>query len=60
MSEGFISNALVSEALDCAWRGNVDINALLTQAQIDAPSGGQVSPEAFGRLWLGIANAMND
>jgi AraC-like DNA-binding protein len=60
MSEGFISNAFVSEALDCARRGNVDINALLTQAQIDAPSGGQVSPEAFGRLWLGIANAMND
>ena len=60
MSEVFISNAFVSEALDCARRGEVDIPSLLQRAQIDAPSGGEVSPEAFGRLWLGIAEAMND
>ena len=29
MSSTFISNAFVSEALDCARRGNVDISALL-------------------------------
>ncbi len=60
MSEMFISNAFVSEALDCARRGNVDIAALLQRAQIEKPSGGQVTSEAFGRLWLGIAEAMND
>ncbi len=56
----FISNAFVSEALECARRGGVDVTALLREAQIDAPGGGQVSPDAFGRLWLGIAQAMND
>lgn len=60
MREGFISNAFVSEALDCARRGGVDVSALLQDARIAAPGGGQVSPEAFGRLWLGIAQAMND
>jgi len=60
MSSTFISNAFVSEALDCARRGNVDISALLQKAQIQSPSGGEISPEAFGRLWLGIAEAMND
>lgn len=60
MPEPYISNAFVSEALDCARRGGVDITALLERAQIDAPGGGQVSAEAFGKLWLGIAEAMND
>lgn len=60
MREQFISNAFVSEALECARRGGVDISVLLSAAKIDAPGGGQVSPEAFGRLWLGIAAAMND
>lgn len=60
MSETFISNAFVSEALDCARRGGVDISRLLETAQIDAPGGGQVAGDAFGRLWLGIAEAMND
>lgn len=60
MSDAYISNAFVSEALECARRGGVDISALLAKAEIDAPGGGQVSPEAFGRLWLGIAEAMND
>lgn len=59
-SQKFISNAFVSEALDCARRGGVDIAALLDSAAIDAPGGGKVSAEAFGRLWLGIANAMDD
>lgn len=60
MTEIFISNAFVSEALDCARRGNVDIPTLLQRAEIEAPSGGEVTPEAFGRLWLGIAETMND
>lgn len=60
MTQIFISNAFVSEALDCARRGDVDIPTLLQNAQIDAPSGGEVTPEAFGRLWLGIAETMND
>jgi AraC-like DNA-binding protein len=60
MNEPFISNAFVSEALDCARRGGVDISTLLQRAQIDAPGGGRVDPEAFGKLWLGIADAMND
>ena len=60
MRQAYISNAFVSEALDCARRGGVDIATLLRVAQIEAPSGGRVSPEAFGRLWLGIVDAMND
>lgn len=60
MSVTHISNAFVSEALDCARRGGVDIAVLLKKAQIEEPGGGRVSPEAFGRLWLGIAEAMND
>ena len=60
MKKTFISDAFVSEALECARRGGVNISALLQSAGIDAPGGGQVTPEAFGRLWLGIAGAMND
>ncbi|MGB7318853.1 MAG: AraC family transcriptional regulator [Planktotalea sp.] len=60
MNDVYISNAFVSEALECARRGGVDIMALLRNAKIEEPGGGRVSPEAFGRLWLGIAEAMND
>ena len=60
MNIRYISNAFVSEALDCARRGGVDIAQLLNSAEIDAPGGGQVTPEAFGWLWLGIADAMDD
>lgn len=60
MNERYISNAFVSEALECARRGGVDIAKLLQEAEIDAPGGGKVTAHAFGRLWLGIAKAMND
>lgn len=60
MPQTYISNAFVSEALDCARRGDVDIGLLLDKTGITAPGGGHVTPEAFGQLWLGIAEAMND
>lgn len=60
MTETYISNAFVSEAIDCARRGGIDIPTLLQRAEIAAPGGGKVTPEAFGRLWLGIAETMND
>ncbi|MGH1576785.1 AraC family transcriptional regulator [Planktotalea sp.] len=60
MNTRYISNAFVSEALDCARRGGVDITALLDSVGIDAPGGGQISAPVFGRLWLGIAEATND
>lgn len=56
----YISNAFVSEALECARRGGVDISALLAHTAIVAPGNGQVTAQEFGRLWLGIAEAMND
>lgn len=56
----YISNAFVSEALDCARRGGVDIAAVLHQAGIDDPGGGKVTAERFGLLWLAISNAMDD
>lgn len=56
----YISNAFVSEALECARRGGVDISAVLEAAGIDAPGGGQVTGEQFGLLWLAIASALND
>ncbi|MEM9579437.1 MAG: AraC family transcriptional regulator ligand-binding domain-containing protein [Pseudomonadota bacterium] len=56
----YISNAFVSEALDCARRGGVDVDLVLGQAGIHAPGGGKVTAEQFGLLWLSIAGAMND
>ena len=60
MTTQIISNAFVSEALDCARRGGLDVGALLRTAQIDAPGGGTVSSTEFGKLWLAIAAGMND
>ena len=60
MIERHISNAFVSEALDCARRSGVDITLLLKDVGIDAPGGGRISSHVFGRLWLGIAEATND
>jgi len=56
----YISNAFVSEALECARRGGVDVGDILQAAQITAPGGGEVGAEQFGALWLAIAEAMDD
>lgn len=56
----YISTAFVSEALECARRGGVDTAHVLGTSGITAPNGGKVTPEQFGALWLGIAQAMDD
>jgi len=56
----YISSAFVSEAVDCARRGAVDVDLVLSRAGIRDPRSGQITPAQFGALWLAIAEQMND
>lgn len=55
-----IRPSFVVEALDCARRLGVDPAAALAAAGFSADVAEPVSAEAYGRMWLGLAAAMED
>ena len=55
-----IRPSFVVEALDCARRCGVDPAPALERAGFAAEVAEPVSAEAYGRLWLGLAAAMED
>jgi AraC-like DNA-binding protein len=60
MERRMIAASFVDEALEAIRRRGLPVEALLAQAGLPAVVSEPVSAEAYGKLWLGIAAAIED